>query len=113
MYKKPIKDFNDASRPYLYTVGIAVGAPCPRADFSAVTDKMVSRIQAYAASSDFAEKVKLTADTGSLRRQGIFFLHAPARFAAEVRTMDGIRYVEPPAARKPQRCLRRRSQPHI
>lgn len=96
MYKKPRHDFNDKARLYLYTVGVILPQT---GNGDAHTQSVIAAIERLAGESPYAGKIRLTPDDGALRAQGIFFMSAPATFAAEIRAMDGIRYVEPPSAR--------------
>lgn len=95
-------------RTHFYTV--ALRAPAGDAlpanvDMRLLTDGMMQRIRAHAQEKLVDGIVRLTADGQSLAQRGIFFMQAPARFAEEIRNLDGIKSVDMPL--KPQRHPRR------
>ncbi len=106
---------SDSLRLQFYTVAIrppaaaAVAAATPGlVDLRLLTDMMMQKIRDYALTQQLDAAVRLTTDAQSLSQKGIFFMQAPARFAEEIRTLDGIASVETPLkpSRQPRRAAR-------
>lgn len=95
-------------RTHFYTVALRTpdGRDLPaNVDMRLLTDGMMQRIRQHAQDKLIDGIVRLTADGQSLAERGIFFMQAPARFAEEIRNIDGIKSVDMPL--KPQRHPRR------
>ncbi len=90
-------------RLHFYTVAVrppaaeAVNAaPAGMVDLRLLTDAMMQQVRAKAKDMLVEESVRLTVDASALAQKGIFFMQAPARFAEDVRNLDGIQSVDTP-----------------
>lgn len=92
----------DPLRLRFYTVAVRPPAPTPAqsVDLRLLTDVMMQRIRARAQDMLVDQSVRLTADSSALASKGIFFMQAPARFAEDVRHLDGIQSVDVPANKR-------------
>lgn len=98
--------FNDKARAYLYSVGTSPRGANRKTDCTDDAHNTAQRIRHLAESFGQAAEVSVTFASDTLTRQGIFFMNAPAKFAAEVRRMDGVHYVDRPAPRN--KCAARK-----
>lgn len=112
----PLKQLpSDSIRLNFYTVAVrppaadAVAAAAPGlVDLRLLTDTMMQKIRARAEDQDLAGAVRVTGDAQSLSQKGIFFMQAPARFADDIRLLDGIQSVDTPLnKRRPPRRVAR------
>ena len=97
---------NEALRLHFYTVAVRPPATATLhtaarhvkelADMSGLTDVMMERIRARAHDLQLDSSVRLTGDAQALAQKGIFFMQAPARFADDIRGLDGIQSVDTP-----------------
>lgn len=110
-----LKQQPDSLRLQFYTVAVrppaaaAVAAAAPGlVDLRLLTDSMMQKIREHALAHQLDEAVRLTGDAQSLSQKGIFFMQAPARFAEEIRTLEGIQSVDMPLkpSRQPRRAAR-------
>ena len=93
-------------RTHFYSVAVKT----PRGkkkDLTTDTEKMMDSIRELALEKRVSTHVKLKKDDESLAKLGIFFMNAPERFAEEVKTIPGIKYVEKPPARTIKKSRRR------
>ncbi len=97
--------FTHNLRTHFYTVALYTGKN-RAADLAGVTEQVMAKIIERAQAQSLADSVQLTADGQGLSRKGIFFMQAPARFADEVRMLDGVGSVETPIKRGAQRPRR-------
>ena len=97
--------FTHNLRTHFYTVALYAGKS-KTMDLADVTEQVMAKIRDRASAQSLADSVQLTADGQTLSRKGIFFMQAPARFADEVRMIDGIGSVEMPIKRGAQRPRR-------
>jgi hypothetical protein len=97
----PKKEFNEKAKTFLYSV--SVRPPYSRRkDFTEDMQAMAKRIRELAEEEGCSAKVRISFDDGSLNmnKLGIFFMNAPEKFAAKVKKLDGVQYVEKPSDRK-------------
>jgi len=111
MSDRPSKAFNDKAKTYLYSIGIRAKGSRSKADATEETRAMMKRIREMARDAGLQDQVKVQADDGTLGRRGIFFMNAPAKFAAQIRKLEGIHYVERPSEQRPLSASLRRSKP--
>ncbi len=90
----------DPLRLRFYTVAVRPPAPAQSVDLRLLTDVMMQRIRARAQDMLVDQSVRLTADSSALASKGIFFMQAPARFAEDVRHLDGIQSVDVPVNKR-------------
>ncbi len=90
-------------RLHFYTVAVrppaaaaVLAAPEGKVDLRLLTDAMMQQVRNHAQDMLLDNSVRLTADTSALAAKGIFFMQAPARFAENVRNLDGIQSVDTP-----------------
>lgn len=103
----PRKDFNAKARKYLYSIGIKPKGS-RKADFTAAARAMAKQIEDLAAEAGYEEAVKINIDDKSLARLGIFFINAPAKFAAKVKDIEGVQSIEKPSPRKKKKASRKK-----
>jgi hypothetical protein len=104
----PRKEFNEKAKTFLYS--ISVRPPYSRRkDFSGDIKEMAETIKSLAEEEGCEKMVKVQFDDGSLNKAGIFFMNAPEKFAAKVKKLDGVQYVEKPSDRKAVPASRRGS----
>ena len=48
----------------------------------------------------YDRSIRIKLDDGSLNKVGIFFMNAPEKFAAKVKRVEGVQYVEKPEGGK-------------
>lgn len=111
MSERPSKSFNDKAKTYLYSIGLRAKGSRSRADATAETEAMMKKIRGMAKDAGLQDCVKVQADDGTLAKRGIFFMNAPAKFAAQIRKMDGVHYAERPSEQRPLSASARRSKP--
>jgi len=111
MSERPGKAFNDKARTYLYSIGIRAKGSRSKADATADTEAMMKRIREIARDAGIQNCVKVQADDGTLGKRGIFFMNAPAKFAAQIRKIEGVHYVERPSEQRPLSASVKRSKP--
>lgn len=111
MSNRPSKAFNDKAKTYLYSIGIRAKGSRSKADATEETQSMMKRIRDMARDAGIQDRVKVQADDGTLGKRGIFFMNAPAKFAAQVRKIDGVHYVEQPSEQRPLSASAKRSKP--
>lgn len=111
MSERPSKAFNDKAKTYLYSIGIRAKGSRSKTDATEETKAMMKRIRDIARDAGIQDCVKVQADDGTLGKRGIFFMNAPAKFAAQIRKMDGVHYVERPSEQRPLSASVRRSKP--
>jgi len=111
MSERPSKTFNDKAKTYLYSIGIRAKGSRSKADATDETKAMMRHIRDMAREAGLQACVKVQADDGTLGRRGIFFMNAPAKFAAQIRKIDGVHYVERPSEQRPLSASVRRSKP--
>lgn len=104
----PKKDFNDKAKSYLFSVSVRPRYS-RRTDFTDDIDAVVKQIRELAREEGYERSVRIKLDDGSLNKIGIFFMNAPEKFAAKVKKMEGVQYVEKPAERKAMPAARRSS----
>ena len=107
----PAKEFNDKARSYLYSVGIRAKGSRSKADASTECVRAMKQIREMAKEAGLQNVVKVQADDGTLGRRGIFFMNAPAKFAAQIRKLEGVHYVEQPSEQRPLSASVKRSKP--
>lgn len=97
----------DPLRLHFYTVAvrppaadIVAQAPAGMVDLRLLTDTMMQQVRAKAKDMLVEESVRLTVDASALAQKGIFFMQAPARFAEDIRQLDGIQSVETPLKKR-------------
>jgi hypothetical protein len=104
----PRKEFNEKAKTFLYS--ISVRPPYSRRkDFSDDIKETAELIKELAVEEGCEKMVKVQFDDGSLNKAGIFFMNAPEKFAAKVKKLDGVQYVEKPSDRKAVPASRRGS----
>jgi hypothetical protein len=99
MPSKPGKEFNEKARSFLYSVSVRPKYS-RKTDFSEDISATAERIKSLAAEEGCSDKVKIQFDDGRLNKLGIFFMNAPEKFAARVKKLEGVQYVEKPSDRK-------------
>lgn len=97
--------FTHNLRTHFYTVALYAGRN-KACDLASATEQVMAKIRDRAQAQSMADSVQLTADGQALSRKGIFFMQAPARFADEVRMIEGIGSVDMPIKRGAQRPRR-------
>lgn len=102
------KDFNEKARTFLYSVSVRPKYS-RKTDFTEDMQEAAKRIKELAEEEGCENKVKVSFDDGSLNKLGIFFMNAPEKFAAKVKKIDGVQYVEKPSDRKAVPAGRRNS----
>lgn len=95
----PKKDFNEKAKTFLYSVSVRAKYS-RKTDFTEDMQAAAKSIKELAEEEGCASKVKISFDDGSLNKLGIFFMNAPEKFAAKVKKLDGVQYVEKPSERK-------------
>ncbi|MEZ0226291.1 MAG: hypothetical protein ACAH83_17170 [Alphaproteobacteria bacterium] len=95
----PKKDFNEKAKTFLYSVSVRPKYS-RKTDFTGDMNAAAKLIKELAEEEGCANKVKVSFDDGSLNKLGIFFMNAPEKFAAKVKKLDGVQYVEKPSDRK-------------
>jgi hypothetical protein len=105
------RDFNDKAKCYLYSVSLRAKGSRARTDITEDVKAMMRRIREMAKSAGLDAKVRVKNDDGTLGARGIFFMNAPARFAAQVRKIDGVHYVERPSEQRPMAAAMKRIPP--
>lgn len=95
------KDFNKEARCYLYSVGLRAKGSRAKSDMTRQVKAMMRQIAALAKAEGIDAYIKLQNDDGTLGSRGIFFMQAPAKFAAQIRKIEGIYYVERPSEQRP------------
>jgi len=60
------------------------------------------RIREMAKNAGLENQVRVKNDDGTLGSRGIFFMHAPAKFAAQSFARDFAPYTPPPQPQKPR-----------
>lgn len=101
MTGKTAKEFSKktrAPRLYLYSVSVRTNNTRKK-NYANEAAQMVETLKQLAAEKGFADKVSFNPEE-SMAKIGILFMKAPEKFAALVRKVDGIQYVEKPADRK-------------
>jgi len=93
------KEFNDKARNYLYTVSVRPKYS-RKSDFSDDIQEVASKIRELAREEGYDRAVRIKYDDGSLNKVGIFFMNAPEKFAAKVKKIEGVQYVEKPEGGK-------------
>lgn len=111
MSERPSKAFNDKAKTYLYSIGIRAKGSRSRADATEDTKAMMKHIRDMAREAGLQGCVKVQADDGTLGKRGIFFMNAPAKFAAHIRKLNGVHYVERPSEQRPLSASVKRSKP--
>lgn len=106
----------DPLRLHFYTVAVrppsaeaVAQAPAGMVDLRLLTDTMMQQVRAKAKDMLVDQSVRLTVDQTALAQKGIFFMQAPARFAEDVRHLEGIQSVDTPLNKRkshPRRCSR-------
>lgn len=94
---------SETLRLHFYTVAVrppsanaVAQAPAGLVDLRLLTDTMMQQVRNRAHDLLLDHSVRLTADPTALAHKGIFFMQAPARFAEDVRNIDGIHSVVMP-----------------
>jgi hypothetical protein len=95
----PKKEFNEKAKTFLYSVSVRPKYS-RRTDFTGDMQAAARLIRELAEEEGCAAKVKVQFDDGSLNKMGIFFMNAPEKFAAKVKKIEGVQYVEKPSDRK-------------
>lgn len=111
MTQDPRKDFNDKAKCYLYSVSLRARGSRAKTDITDDVRAMMRRVREMAKSAGLDEQVKVKIDDGTLARRGIFFMHAPAKFAAQVRKIEGVHYAERPSEQRPMAAGMKRIPP--
>lgn len=93
------KDFNDKAKSYLYTVSVRPKYS-RKSDFTQDITDTVARIRELAREEGYDRSIRIKLDDGSLNKVGIFFMNAPEKFAAKVKKVEGVQYVEKPEGGK-------------
>lgn len=100
MTAKPAKEFNKKTKaPRLYIYSVSLRTNTRKKDYTAETRRVMESVKTLAAQEGFGGKVTINPEE-SMDKIGIFFMKAPEKFAALVRKLEGIQYVEKPADRK-------------
>ena len=102
------KDFNEKAKNYLYSVSVRPKYS-RKTDFSDDIAAAAEKIRALAVEEGYDKAVKIKLDDGSLNKVGVFFMNAPEKFAAKVKKIDGVQYVEKPEGGKAIPASRRNS----
>lgn len=102
----PKKDFNDKAKSHLFSVNVRPKYS-RRKDFTDDIADVVKSIRELAREEGYERQVRIKLDDGSLNKIGIFFMNAPEKFAAKVKKIPGVQYVEKPADRKATPAARR------
>ena len=102
------KDFNEKAKTFLYSVSVRPKYS-RKSDFTEDMNAAAKLIKELAVEEGCENKVKVSFDDGSLNKLGIFFMNAPEKFAAKVKKLDGVQYVEKPSDRKAVPAGRRNS----
>jgi len=105
------KDFNDKAKCYLYSVSLRAKGSRAKTDITEDVKAMMRRIRELAKNAGLDGQVKVKNDDGTLGARGIFFMHAPAKFAASVRKIEGVHYVERPSEQRPLSAALKRIPP--
>lgn len=92
-------------RLHFYTVAIrpplhAETTSDSKVDLRLLTDAMMQQVRSKAQDMLIDHSVRLTADTSALAAKGIFFMQAPARFAEDIKNLDGIQSVDAPMSKR-------------
>ncbi len=95
----PRKDFNEKAKTFLYSVSVRPKYS-RKTDFTEDMSAAAKRIRELADEEGCSGKVRISFDDGGLNKLGIFFMNAPEKFAAKVKKLDGVQYVEKPSDRK-------------
>ena len=111
MSQNPSKDFNNKAKCYLYSVGLRAKGSRAKTDITEDVKTMMRRIRDMAKSAGLDQDVKVKLDDGTLARRGIFFMHAQAKFAAQVRKVEGVHYAERPSEQRPMSAAIKRTPP--
>ncbi|HCS22715.1 MAG TPA: hypothetical protein PLW48_12180 [Alphaproteobacteria bacterium] len=106
------KDFNDKAKCYLYSVGLRAKGSRAKTDITEDVKTMMRRIREMAKNAGLENQVRVKNDDGTLGSRGIFFMHAPAKFAAQIRKIEGVHYVERPSEQRPLAASARRTPPN-
>ncbi len=93
------KEFNDKAKSYLYTVSVRPKYS-RKTDFADDISETAARIRELAREEGYDRMVRIKLDDGSLNKVGIFFMNAPEKFAAKVKKVEGVQYVEKPEGGK-------------
>lgn len=93
------KEFNEKAKNYLYTVNVRPKYS-RKTDFTDEINGVVKQIRELAREEGYDRAVRIKLDDGSLNKVGIFFMNAPEKFAAKVKKIDGVQYVEKPEGGK-------------
>ncbi len=105
------KDFNDKAKCYVYSVGLRAKGSRAKTDITEDVKAMMRRIREMAKTAGLENQVRVKNDDGTLGSRGIFFMHAPAKFAAQIRKLDGVHYVERPSEQRPLSASVKRTPP--
>lgn len=108
----PSKDFNDKAKCYIYSVGLRAKGSRAKTDITDDVKAMMRRVREMAKNAGLDGEVKVKNDDGTLGSRGIFFMHAPAKFAAQIRKLDGVHYVERPSEQRPLAASLKRTPPN-
>lgn len=111
MTNRPSKAFNDKAKTYLYSIGVRAKGSRSKADATEEVQQMMKHIREMAREAGIQDRVKVQADDGSLGKRGIFFMNAPAKFAAMVRKIEGVHYAEQPSEQRAVSASVKRSKP--
>ena len=93
------KEFNDKAKSYLYTVSVRPKYS-RKTDFADDISETAARIRELAREEGYERMVRIKLDDGSLNKVGIFFMNSPEKFAAKVKKVEGVQYVEKPEGGK-------------
>ena len=93
------KEFNERAKNYLYTVNVRPKYS-RKADFAEEIADVAAKIRELAREEGYDRAVRIKLDDGSLNKVGIFFMNAPEKFAAKVKKIEGVQYVEKPEGGK-------------
>lgn len=102
----PKKEFNEKAKNYLYTVSVRPKYS-RKTDFSEEINETARQIRELAREEGYDRAVRIKMDDGSLNKVGIFFMNAPEKFAAKVKKIEGVQYVEKPEGGKAVPASRR------
>lgn len=108
----PSKDFNDKAKCYVYSVGLRAKGSRAKTDITDDVKAMMRRVRDMAKNAGLDGEVKVKNDDGTLGSRGIFFMHAPAKFAAQIRKLEGVHYVERPSEQRPLSAGLKRTPPN-
>ena len=95
----PKKEFNEKAKTFLYSVSVRPKYS-RKTDFTEEMEAAAKLIKELAEEEGCSAKVRVSFDDGSLNKLGIFFMNAPEKFAAKVKKIEGVQYVEKPSDRK-------------